>query len=164
MKTSSYRERDNERHEMHEENSHDDATAKLRSAATKRKGRGFSSVDDKGTAMDVDHEFDQLDPENAVEHAQKCWIIFVTGLHEEITEEDIQDKFADFGEIMNLHLNLDRRTGFVKGYALIEYRDFKEAEAAVSNMNGALIFDRPVKCDFAFVHERRDRRSDNRRK
>ena len=67
-------------------------------------------------------------------------MVFVTNVHEEAQEEDLYDLFAKYGGIKNLHLNLDRRTGYVKGYALVEYEQLNQAQNCIDGNNSDFCF------------------------
>ena len=40
--------------------------------------------------------------------------MFVRNIHEEAQEDDVNEVFGAYGNIKNIHINLDRRTGFIK--------------------------------------------------
>jgi len=71
------------------------------------------------------------------------YIIFVTKVHEEAQEEELHELFSEFGEIKNMHLNLNRRTCFVKGYCLIEYATMKEAKRVWAYVESQTFTHRP---------------------
>jgi len=127
-------------------------------AGRKIKGRGGEDDDryagKAGMFESLQHDGDDAGPARSIEG----WVIIVSGVHEEAQEDDVFEAFAEFGDIKNLHLNLDRRTGFVKGYAFIEYETKQEAESAIKGMNAQVLLDQKLAVQWAFAKPSRRRR------
>ncbi|KAL6638103.1 hypothetical protein ACP70R_025675 [Stipagrostis hirtigluma subsp. patula] len=79
------------------------------------------------------------------------WTILVSGVKEDAEEDDLYNVFSEFGHVKDLHFNLERRTGYSKGYALIEYESFEEVQTAIRAMNGTQLLTKTVYVDWAFI-------------
>merc|ERR1712083_739664 len=129
------------------------------SRPTGRKIKGRGAEDDgryagkAGAFESLAHDDDTAGPARSIEG----WVIIVSGVHEEAQEDDVFEAFAEFGDIKNLHLNLDRRTGFVKGYAFIEYETKQEAQTAIKGMDSQVLLDQKLKVNWAFSKPKKER-------
>jgi RNA-binding protein 8A len=133
----------------------DDTTInQIKSNVRHRKGRGFNEQSDR-LAMQTG-DYDTVTADNDSGHpgparSVEGWILFITNVHEEAQEDNMYDLFREYGNIKNMHLNLDRRTGYAKGYALVEYETFKEAKEALEGINGQDLLGHTLHVDWAFV-------------
>lgn len=64
-----------------------------------------------------------------------AWI-FVGGFPYELSEGDIICVFSQYGEIVNINLIRDKKTGKQKGFCFLCYEDQRSTVLAVDNLNG----------------------------
>ena len=83
--------------------------------------------------------------------AAQGWVVFVSGLHEETSEEDVTERFSDCGAVSSCTIPLDRQTGFVKGYALVEFDKYESARVACQDLNGQNLLGQTIHVDWAFI-------------
>ncbi len=77
-------------------------------------------------------------------------MLFISNVHEEATEEDIHEMFSEVGDVKHTYLNLDRRTGYVKGYAMVEYATKAEAQEAIKAFNNAELLTQQIGVTWCF--------------
>jgi RNA recognition motif-containing protein len=75
-----------------------------------------------------------------------------------MTEDDLRDLFAEFGEVTSAKIIEDRETGRPKGFAFVEMANNDDAVNAINSLNDKEIMGRNLK-----VNEARPRRESFRR-
>jgi cold-inducible RNA-binding protein len=78
--------------------------------------------------------------------------LYVGNLSFSTTEEALRDAFAEFGEIVDAKLMIERDTGRSRGFAFIELATAEAARTAIEQMNGAVLDGRSLR-----VNEAEDR-------
>jgi RNA recognition motif-containing protein len=75
--------------------------------------------------------------------------IYVGNLSYDITEEDLQAIFADYGEVKRVYLPVDRETKRKRGFGFVEMTNEEEESTAIETLNGAQWMGRQIKVNKA---------------
>eukprot|EP00761_Pharyngomonas_kirbyi_P012843 gb/GECH01012870.1/.p1 GENE.gb/GECH01012870.1/~~gb/GECH01012870.1/.p1 ORF type:complete len:150 (+),score=45.29 gb/GECH01012870.1/:1-450(+) len=75
--------------------------------------------------------------------------LYVGGLDESVDESVLHSVFIPFGDILNVQLPLDSKTGEKKGFGFVEFELPEDAAAAMENMNKAELYGRTLHVNLA---------------
>lgn len=75
--------------------------------------------------------------------------IYVGNLAYGVTDEDLKEAFAEFGEVASAEIIKDRFSGQSKGFGFVEMPDNSGADAAIKALNGKALKGRNVKVNQA---------------
>ncbi|ETI42347.1 hypothetical protein L917_11997 [Phytophthora nicotianae] len=85
-------------------------------------------------------------------YSESAWV-FVGGLPFELSEGDVLCVLSQFGEIEDIHLVRDGKTGKSKGFAFIKFEDQRSTILAVDNLNGFKLLDRVLRVDHVLKYK-----------
>ena len=75
--------------------------------------------------------------------------IYVGNLSFDVTEEQLREEFASFGEVESVAIPTDRYSGRPRGFAFVEMPSISEGQAAIAALNGKMLNDRTLAVDAA---------------
>lgn len=73
--------------------------------------------------------------------------IFIGGLDYDLTEGDIICVFSQYGEVEEINLVRDKKTGKSKGFCFLNYQNTNSTILAVDNLNGIKLCGRTIRVD-----------------
>ena len=85
--------------------------------------------------------------------------IYVGNLAYEVTEEDLTQVFAEYGEVKRVHLPADRETGRMRGFGFVEMGTEEQETAAIEELDGAEWMGRQLRVNKARPREQQPRNS-----
>ena len=65
--------------------------------------------------------------------------LYVGNLSFDVTQGQLQEMFAPYGNVQSAQLISERDTGRSKGFGFVEMSTDREAEAAITGMNGQMV-------------------------
>jgi RNA recognition motif-containing protein len=81
--------------------------------------------------------------------------IYVSNLSFNVTDEDLQDYFAEYGEVSSAKVIMDKFTGKSRGFAFVEMPDDEAAKKAIAELDGASVDGRTIGVSVAKPREDR---------
>lgn len=87
--------------------------------------------------------------------------IYVGNLSYDVTEEDLNNVFAEYGTVKRVNLPTDRETGRMRGFGFVEMSSETEETAAIETLDGAEWMGRQMRVNKAKPRE--NNRSGGRR-
>jgi cold-inducible RNA-binding protein len=82
--------------------------------------------------------------------------LYVGNLSYDTTESELRDAFASYGAVESVNVITDNATGRSKGFGFVEFRDDKEAQAAIAGLNGTEMRGRTINVNEARPKADRD--------
>lgn len=79
--------------------------------------------------------------------------IYVGNLSYDVTQEDLQHAFEQYGTVNRVQLPTDRETGRLRGFAFVEMGTSEEEAAAIEALDGAEWMGRNMKVNAAKPRE-----------
>lgn len=75
--------------------------------------------------------------------------IYVGNLPYEVTEADVKEAFAEYGDVKRVTLPVDRETGRMRGFGFVEMTQEEQETTAIDALNGAEWLGRQLKVNKA---------------